>query len=144
MTVLDGQWMIATDPENVGRTQKWFQGPTAGARSIRVPGILQEAFPGYHGVVWYWRDFHAEANPYAKGRYLLEFDVVDYRAEVWVNDVYIGSHEGAETPFVLDITDAARSNASNRLAVRTATRPSPSIRAMGTTPVESANRLHSF
>jgi hypothetical protein len=118
ITVLDGQWTIATDPENVGRTQKWFQGPTAGARSIRVPGILQEAFPGYHGVVWYWRDFQAEVNPYAKGRYLLEFDVVDYLAEVWVNGVYIGSHESAETPFVLDITNATRSDASNRLAVR--------------------------
>jgi hypothetical protein len=35
-----------------------------------------------------------------------------------LNDVYAGGHEGGETPFVLDVTDAARPGASNRLAVR--------------------------
>jgi hypothetical protein len=50
-------WKVASDPGNVGRDQKWWQGPTPEAKSVRVPGILQEALPGYHGVAWYWKDF---------------------------------------------------------------------------------------
>jgi hypothetical protein len=35
---LDGNWKIATDPDNSGRERKWFaSGPVAGARDCRVP-----------------------------------------------------------------------------------------------------------
>ena len=43
---------------------------------------------------------------------------MDYLADVWLNDVPVGGHEGGETPFVLDITDAVNAGTSNRLAVR--------------------------
>ena len=47
---LDGEWLLAVDPQNVGREQKWCDGPVAQAKSAKVPWIIQEAFPGYHGV----------------------------------------------------------------------------------------------
>ena len=118
MTLLDGSWLLVTDPNNVGREQKWFMRPSPEAKPARVPGIFQEVFPGYHGVVWYWREFTAPAHPYAQGHYLLSFGAVDYLAEVWVNGVSIGGHEGSETPFVLDATDAVKPQTSNLLAVR--------------------------
>lgn len=111
-------WLVAADPENVGRRQAWWATPRADARPIRVPGIFQEALPGCHGVAWYWRAFTPPRCPYARGRCLLRFHAVDYLAEVWLNDVRLGSHEGGETPFVFDVTDALRPDASNRLAVR--------------------------
>jgi len=114
---LDGEWLMATDPQNVGRAQKWFTRSAPEARPARVPGILQEVFPAYHGVVWYWREFTPPAHPYAQGRYLLRLGAVDYLGEVWVNGVYVGAHEGSETPFVLDVTDAIKPKASNLLAV---------------------------
>jgi len=114
---LDGMWQIATDPGNVGRGQKWFDGEApAGARACPVPGVLELTFPGYDGLVWYWRAF--EAAPLAKNeRLLLKFHAADYRADVWVNGMHVGSHDGGETPFELDITKAA-SPGRNRLAVR--------------------------
>lgn len=115
---LDGQWQIATDRRNEGRDKHWFEAPVADARITRVPSIIQEVFPGFHGVAWYWRDFVAPVHPCSQGRYLLHFDAVDYLAEVWVNGVLVGRHEGGETPFVLDITDAARPKENSRLAVR--------------------------
>ena len=118
VTLLDGSWLLVTDPNNVGREQKWFMRPSPEAKPARVPGIFQEVFPEYHGVVWYWREFTAPAHPYAQGRYLLSFGAVDYLAEVWVNGVSIGGHEGSETPFVLDATDAVKPQSSNLLAVR--------------------------
>lgn len=116
---LDGNnWLLATDPDNVGRDEQWFRAPRDDARQTRVPGILQETFPRYHGVVWYWHDFDAPENPNAEGRYLLRFWQVDYLADVWVNGVHVGEHEGTGDPFVLDVTDAIKPQAKNRVSVR--------------------------
>ena len=111
-------WVVAADPKNAGREEAWWKGPVAGAKPVRVPGIMQEALPGYHGVAWYWREFIAPENSYAGGRCLLRFDAVDYLAQVWVNDMPVGGHEGGETPFTLDITGAVKPGLTNRLAVR--------------------------
>ncbi len=119
IVALDGEgWVLAADPENVGKDQQWWTQPTVDAKPARVPGIIQETVPRYHGVAWYWRTFDAPAHPDANGRYLLRFWAVDYLAQVWVNDVAVGGHEGGETPFVLDVTDAVKPGAPNRLAVR--------------------------
>ncbi len=119
MVSLDGaRWLAATDPKNAGRAEKWWEKPAAEAQPIRVPGILQEVFPAYHGLVWYWLDFTPEANPHPGGRYLLRFWSVDYLAEVWLNNIPVGGHEGACEPFVLDVTDAVKPGLANRLAVR--------------------------
>jgi hypothetical protein len=117
-TSLAGDWRIATDPGNVGREQRWFLTPRAEAKITPVPSIIQEAFPAYHGVVWYWREFDAPHHPYKAGRYLLRFNAVDYLADVWLNGVHLGGHEGGETPFVLDATKTIRPGEMNRLSLR--------------------------
>src|ERR1700728_2511734 len=48
---LNDGWAIATDAGNLGREQKWFLTPRADAKPARVPGVIQEVFPAYHGVV---------------------------------------------------------------------------------------------
>src|SRR5580698_8829218 len=115
---LDGEWSIAKDPENVGRAEQWFKSDLRGSSPARVPGVIQEAFPAYHGVAWYGRSFTAPANPNPQGRYLLRFGAVDYLADVWVNGIHVGGHEGGETPFVLDVTEAIGPKVDNRLTVR--------------------------
>jgi len=116
---LDGDgWLLATDPTNAGREEKWFETPRPEAKPTKVPWIIQDAFPGYHGVAWYWRELDAPANPHASGRYLLRFWAVDYLAEVWLNGTRVGQHEGGESPFVVDVTDAIRAGGKSLLAVR--------------------------
>jgi hypothetical protein len=115
---LDGEWSIATDPKNVGRAENWFAAPRPEAKKAKVPWIIQDAFPGYHGVAWYWRTFVPPANPHAQGRYLLRFWAVDYKADVWLNGAPVGEHEGGETPFTLDVTNAVKPKEANLLAVR--------------------------
>ena len=114
---LDGTWKIATDPENGGREARWFHTLPVEAVDIKVPGILQLAFPAYHGLVWYWSEFDELPRTDIADRYLIRFEQVDYYAEVWLNDVLVGTHEGGETPFVFDITDKIKPH-DNRLAVR--------------------------
>jgi len=116
---LDGEWALATDPGNVGKTQRWFEGdaPDA-AKPARVPAALEEAFPGYDGVVWYWRTFRLP-EAVGRGRRLrVRFHAADHFAETWLNGQPIGQHEGGETPFALDATSAVRPRAENRLVVR--------------------------
>lgn len=116
---LDGDgWVMLTDPGNTGKQDGWGNQAGADARPARVPGIIQTTFPGYHGVAWYWRTFAAPVNPNPGGRYLLRFWAVDYLAEVWVNGTAVGGHEGGETPFTLDVTDAIKAGRDNLLAVR--------------------------
>ncbi len=118
VTVLDSGWLITTDPANAGRDQSWFRTPQPEAKATRVPSVLQESFPAYHGVVWYWLQFKPEPQPFAHGRYLLRFNAVDYLADVWLNSVHLGSHEGSETPFVLDATDSIHPGSENILSLR--------------------------
>ena len=115
---LDGEWRLAPDAKNVGRAEGWPLKPSPDAKPAKVPWIIQDAFPGYHGVAWYWRSFTPPANPHAQGRYLLRFWAVDYKADVWLNGASLGGHEGGETPFVLDATAAIRPGQANLLAVR--------------------------
>ncbi len=61
----------------------------------------------YFGVAWYKTTFEMP-----KGRtphVLLRFGAVDYAAEVYVNGHRAGAHEGAYTPFSVDVADFVRS-----------------------------------
>ena len=115
---LDGPWLLATDPRDVGRTERWWQGAISEAKPARVPWIIQASFPGYHGLAWYWREFVAPAHPQPGGRFLLRFWGVDHKADVWLNGESLGAHEGGETPFLFDVTALIKTGATNRLAVR--------------------------
>lgn len=43
---------------------------------------------------------------------------MDYLADVWLNGIHLGSHEGGETPFIFDVTDRMFSGKNNKLTVR--------------------------
>ena len=95
MQILNGTWFLATDARNAGKAEHWFERVPAGARDAPVPGIIQQVFPAYHGVAWYWHAF-AFAERGAPGeRVLVRFGAVDYLAEVWLNGQWAGSQRGA-------------------------------------------------
>lgn len=118
MQVLDGQWSLKTDPQNRGRQEQWFSRVQADACRARVPGTIQEIVPDYHGVVWYWHTFRPSRSISATERAFLHFGSVDYLAEVWVNGVPVGGHEGPDVAFSLDITRTLDFDADNLIAVR--------------------------
>jgi beta-galactosidase/beta-glucuronidase len=70
----------------------------------------------YHPIVWYRRTFHVDADDRA-GRLLLHFGAVDYRATVWVNGQMVVTHEGGNTPFSADITNALLDGDADQLVV---------------------------
>lgn len=119
VSVLGRGWKIGTDPRDRGREEEWFgRYPDEPADDAPVPGIIQQVFPEYHGVAWYWNRFAPEIAPGAGETMVLHFEAVDYYAQVWLNGEYLGEHEGAETPFDLDLAGALRQGTDNLLAVR--------------------------
>ncbi len=59
------------------------------------------------------------APPSWTGKYaVLKFGAVRYVADVWLNGRYLGYHEGGDTPFALDATQALVPGAYNALLVR--------------------------
>jgi hypothetical protein len=114
---LSDGWRIRKDPDNKGKPEEWFKSVPQDTRSAVVPGTMQQTFPGYHGVAWYWTEFDA-ASAEKHHHWFLHFGAVDYYAEVWLNGRRLGEHEGTDGPFELDATAALRPSGKNLLAVR--------------------------
>jgi len=115
---LNGEWLIEKDPLNIGKEKNWWQSPVSGAKKIKVPWILQEVFPGYHGVVWYWHDFVASKNSHPSEKILLRFESIDYMGEVWLNNTFMGRYESGDVSFTIDVTDVIKTGELNHLSVR--------------------------
>ncbi|MEI6512408.1 MAG: sugar-binding domain-containing protein [bacterium] len=116
--ILNGDWFITTDPDNRGKEAGWFNTIPTDVKPALVPGVIQQVFPAYHGLVWYYHSFRPDQKASANERVLLRFGLVDYICEVWLNGKTVGGHEGGELPFTLDVTDAIRFEADNMLAIR--------------------------
>jgi len=98
---LDGQWHFS--PTEKLNTEDFQQ--------VIVPSPWQAdaRFRDHTGTAWYQRQFEIPVGWLEQDRVvILGFGAVDYFAEVWVNDVKVGEHEGGYLPFELDITSAAR------------------------------------
>ena len=111
-------WFIYPDADNCGKESGWERKIHSLAAKAYVPSIIQQFFPDYHGVAYYWCAFTPRVDMNEADRALLCFGGADYKAEVWLNGVYLGACEGGETPFSFDATDALIKDGENLLAVR--------------------------
>ncbi|KQR20320.1 glycoside hydrolase [Agreia sp. Leaf335] len=116
---LDGPWRFAFDDDDRGLAERWHLAADFD-RTIIVPFPFESdasgiADTGFHRVVWYSRTLtdadltaagYGGAQRSADTRLLLHLGAVDYRAMVWLDGVFLGSHEGGQTPFSFDVTTA--------------------------------------
>ncbi len=118
---LSGTWQLVFDPRSRGLAEGWAIGnyPAADARDIAVPAPWNVACPNAEGVGFYRRRFDLPAS-WAGRTIGLCFGGAAYRAEAWLNGHYLGSHEGAYTPFRFNATPAANIGGENELIVRVA------------------------
>ncbi|WP_162525175.1 glycoside hydrolase family 2 protein [Rariglobus hedericola] len=100
---LDGCWHLAFDPENQGSVQGWQAVFPEEAIEADVPAVLELVRPGYDGVVWYLRRFELPGD-WVDRTLRLRFDAAQYHAEVWLNGVRLGAHEGGFLPFEFDVS----------------------------------------
>lgn len=101
-TNLNGLWEYAILPAGQNEPQK-YDG------NILVPFAVESSLSGVQkelgkdNELWYKRSFTVPAN-WKNKTILLHFGAVDWKTEVYLNDIKIGSHTGGYTPFSFDIT----------------------------------------
>jgi beta-glucuronidase len=127
--LLDGEWLYRSDPSDAGVARRFWRdaASTAGWSPVTVPNSFNtgnESTASFYGSVgWYRRDFYVPKGP-AGEQWIVRFESVNYRTEVWLNGHLIGSHVGAFLPFELDLT-GLHSKGINRLVVRVDSRLGP-------------------
>ncbi|MBW6475209.1 MAG: hypothetical protein K0B14_18925, partial [Anaerolineaceae bacterium] len=94
---LDGVWSFSTtDPSNFDPSIE-----------INVPSPWQAdpRFRKHNGTAWYQREFYISPEWLQTDLVvMLGFGAVDYFTDIWVNEKFVGSHEGGYLPFEFDIT----------------------------------------
>ena len=112
---LNGLWDYAITPADAKH-------PSDYDGEILVPFCIESSLSGVQQTVgtdkalWYQREFSVPKG-WKGQRVLLHFGAVDWQADVWVNDVKVGSHTGGYAPFTFDITQALNAK-NNPLVVR--------------------------
>ena len=113
---LNGEWEYAIKP--VGEVE-----PASFDGNILVPFAVESSLSGVQKEVgeknelWYKRSFTVPAKWKGKD-VMLNFGAVDWKAEVFVNDVLVGSHKGGYTPFSFNITPFLKGSGAQKLVVR--------------------------
>jgi beta-galactosidase/beta-glucuronidase len=113
---LNGLWDYAI-------TDKGAATPGRYEGRILVPFAIESSLSGVGRTVgddhelWYHRSFTVPAS-WKDDAVMLNFGAVDWKCDVWVNDVKVGSHTGGYTPFSMDITAAIHRKGANELRVR--------------------------
>lgn len=113
---LNGEWEYAIKPK--GEVEpKSFDG------NILVPFAVESSLSGVQKEVgdmnelWYKRTFSVPAN-WKNKDIVLNFGAVDWKADVFINDILIGSHQGGFTPFSFNITPYLNGKNNQKLVVR--------------------------
>lgn len=118
------KWLSYPRPQLRRKSYISLNGPwELNGQEIQVPFAPQSKISGYKGTIGehltykkkfaYPPDFSFENG----SRAILHFGAVDEVADVYVNDVHVGKHEGGYLHFSFDITDALKKDAMNELRV---------------------------
>jgi beta-glucuronidase len=111
-------WDLRFDPDGEGEEGGWSEGLTDG-RPVAVPASWNDQFEDwrdYLGPTWYQTRFGLPWS-WDERRVCLRFGSVNYMADVWLNGVQLGQHEGGHLPFEFDVTEHVRRD-GNLLVVR--------------------------
>jgi len=113
---LNGLWDYAILP-------KGSAVPIAFDGKILVPFAVESSLSGVQKPVgdqnelWYNREF-TFPSAWKDKKVMLNFGAVDWKTDVWINDIQIGSHTGGYTPFSFDITPYLTAGKPQKLIVR--------------------------
>jgi beta-glucuronidase len=127
--LVGGTWLYRPDRADAGIAEGFWRdvAATDGWSPVSVPNAYNAgdqstaSMVGYVG--WYRKDFSLPTSGLPRGarvadlHWILRFESVNYRAEIWLNGRLVGQHVGAFLPFEVDLA-GLRLHGVNRLVVR--------------------------
>lgn len=133
-TSLAGPWRFTLDLFDEGLRQKWFADPPLPAhewlrprdydagmgQSIDVPScwtMQKLEWRHFEGGAWYTRMISGSAPP-GRLRTVLRVGAAAYQARIFLDGHCLGSHQGASTPFFVELTPHLRAGALHRLQIQ--------------------------
>jgi len=137
---LNGKWNFAPDLYDTCRRGHWFKDTGTGIaggentpadydweawEKITVPSVWNLEKPElyfFEGSGVYTRTFRYIPKKDGE-RLILRFEGAAYRTSIFLNGKFIGTHDGASTPFNVDISDYIKTN--NRIIVAADAKRSP-------------------
>lgn len=118
---LNGKWKYICDAGSmmVYETVSTMAAENEFTGEMNIPSNWQtEGLDNFNGTVWFIRDFEYEPEINDWRALFINFGGVDYFCQAWLNDCYLGSHEGYFQEFTFRIDSAFRKTVQNRLIVR--------------------------
>jgi len=118
-----GQWTNLNGLWDYAITTRGAAEPASFEGKILVPFAIESSLSGVMKEVgdknelWYKREFTVPSAWKGKN-VVLNFGAVDWKADVFVNDIMVGSHKGGYTPFSFDITPFLTGKTTHKLVVR--------------------------
>ena len=119
---LNGDWELLFDTEDMGIINRWYATYPSGTQKIQVPSVWEKYFDKVslsQDAAYYFKHFTVDAKQVPK-RIFLRFERISMHAVFWLNGKYLGSHFGAYTPCILDLSKAIKPGEDNALCVRVA------------------------
>ena len=113
---LNGLWNYAVTAADAPQPAQWDG-------KILVPFCIESSLSGVgrrvsaEEALWYGTTFQVP-SAWKKDRVMLNFEAVDWAAEVYVNDRLAGRHTGGYTAFSFDITDLLQGRGAQKLVLK--------------------------
>jgi len=113
---LNGEWEYSIQAK--GQME-----PVTFEGKILVPFAVESSLSGVQKKVgkdnelWYKRTFTVSSS-WKNKDIILNFGAVDWMADVYINDILIGGHQGGYTPFQFNITPYLKSSGQQKIVVR--------------------------
>jgi len=117
------QWQNLNGLWDYAITAKDSYFPSSYDGKILVPFAIESSLSGVQKTVgedhnlWYRHSFPIPSE-WKNKNILLHFGAVDWRTDVWVNGIKVGTHQGGYTPFTFDITSALQKGKQQDLIVK--------------------------
>lgn len=113
---LNGLWEYAI--KEAGSSE-----PASFDGKILVPFAIESSLSGVQKRVgdtnelWYKRNFTVPST-WRNKKILLHFGAIDWKSDIWINDIKVGTHKGGFTPFSFDITPFLTKSSDQELVVK--------------------------
>jgi len=108
---LNGEWGFVFDDLGLGLKERWYKNGASNKfdKKIVVPFCFQSKLSGiedasFHEVFWYRKEFSLSPQ-FLTNKAILHFGAVDYSCMVYLNEEFVGSHQGGYIGFSIDVTE---------------------------------------